>query len=421
MGTELVSARDIYNIVRRTMGVMDAKLMMHGEITGYILYNMLKAEGQSTAMEPAEYTLIGMLHDVGMIKTGYKDGIVQCETTNVWAHSIYGYLFMKYLSPVGDKAEIILYHHLPYKLHSQIKSRYMKITEYLTLADKMDVFMRMDGHGMEKDYFVRNANVTFSAKAMELFQAAQNEYNFMDKLKTNEYQQEMEELFGKIHFSEKEKKGFLEMLVYAIDFRSQQTVIHTMSTKTFALELGRLMRVPTMDLQILYYGSLLHDIGKIVIPLSILEAPRRLTDEEMRVMKAHVVITDKILRGIMDPRIVEVAARHHEKLDGTGYPKGLTGKDLSELERIIAVADILSALYGKRSYKDSFPPEKVKEILKSDADNGKICSEVVGVAISNYDTIIHDYERQRSETMDKYMEITNQYDSIYAKFKNFDA
>lgn len=421
MGTELVSARDIYNIVRRTMGVMDAKLMMHGEITGYILYNMLKAEGQSTAMELAEYTLIGMLHDVGMIKTGYKDGIVQCETTNVWAHSIYGYLFMKYLSPVGDKAEIILYHHLPYKLHSQIKSRYMKITEYLTLADKMDVFMRMDGHGMEKDYFVRNANVTFSAKAMELFQAAQNEYNFMDKLKTNEYQQEMEELFGKIHFSEKEKKGFLEMLVYAIDFRSQQTVIHTMSTKTFALELGRLMRVPTMDLQILYYGSLLHDIGKIVIPLSILEAPRRLTDEEMRVMKAHVVITDKILRGIMDPRIVEVAARHHEKLDGTGYPKGLTGKDLSELERIIAVADILSALYGKRSYKDSFPPEKVKEILKSDADNGKICSEVVGVAISNYDTIIHDYERQRSETMDKYMEITNQYDSIYAKFKNFDA
>lgn len=421
MGTELVSTKDIYNIVRRTMGVMDSKLMMHGEITGYIFYNMLKAEGQSTTMELAEYTLLGMLHDVGMIKTGYKDGIVQCETTNVWAHSIYGYLFMKYLSPVGEKAEIILYHHLPYKLHSQIKSRYMKITEYLTLADKMDVFMRMSGHGMEKDYFVRNADVTFSAKAMELFQTAQNKFNFMGKLKTEEYQKEMEELFQTVHFSEKQKKGFLEMLVYAIDFRSQQTVIHTMSTKTFALELGRLMRVPTTDLQILYYGSLLHDIGKIVIPLSILEAPRRLTDEEMRVMKAHVVITDKILRGIMDPRIVEVAARHHEKLDGTGYPKGLKGEELTELERIITVADILSALYGKRSYKDSFPPEKVKEILKSDADNGKICGKVVQVAISNYDTIIHDYEKQRSETMDKYIEITNQYDSIYAKFKNFDA
>lgn len=421
MGKELVSTKNIYDIVRRAMGVMDSKLMMHGEITGYIFYNMLKAEGQCTAMELAEYTLLGMLHDVGMIKTGYKDGIVQCETTNVWAHSIYGYLFMKYLSPVGDKAEIILYHHLPYKLHSQIKSRYMKITEYLTLADKMDVFMRMNGHGMENDYFVRNANITFSAKAMELFQAAQNQFQFMDKLKTQEYQEEMGELFEKVNFSEKQKKGFLEMLVYAIDFRSQQTVIHTMSTKTFALELGRMMRVSTMDLQILYYGALLHDIGKIVIPLSILEAPRRLTDEEMRVMKAHVVITDKILRGIMDPRIVEVAARHHEKLDGTGYPKGLTGDDLTELERIAAVADILSALYGKRSYKDSMPPEKVKEILRSDADNGKICGKVVQIAINNYDAIIRDYERERSETMEKYIEITNQYDSIYARFKDYDA
>lgn len=421
MGKELVSTKNIYDIVRRAMGVMDSKLMMHGEITGYIFYNMLKAEGQCTAMELAEYTLLGMLHDVGMIKTGYKDGIVQCETTNVWAHSIYGYLFMKYLSPVGDKAEIILYHHLPYKLHSQIKSRYMKITEYLTLADKMDVFMRMNGHGMENDYFVRNANITFSAKAMELFQAAQNQFQFMDKLKTQEYQEEMGELFENVHFSEKQKKGFLEMLVYAIDFRSQQTVIHTMSTKTFALELGRMMRVSTMDLQILYYGALLHDIGKIVIPLSILEAPRRLTDEEMRVMKAHVVITDKILRGIMDPRIVEVAARHHEKLDGTGYPKGLTGDDLTELERIAAVADILSALYGKRSYKDSMPPEKVKEILRSDADNGKICGKVVQIAINNYDAIIRDYERERSETMEKYIEITNQYDSIYARFKDYDA
>ena len=231
----------------------------------------------------------------------------------------------------------------------------------------------------------------------------------------------MGEIFDRVSLNEKQKRGFLEMLVYAIDFRSQQTVIHTMSTKAFALEIGRLMRVSAMDLQILYYGSLLHDIGKIVIPLSILEAPRRLTDEEMRIMKAHVVITDKILRGIMDDRIVEVAARHHEKLDGTGYPRGLTGEELTPLQRATAVADILSALYGKRSYKDSFPPEKIKAILQSDADNGKICPKIVSIVISNFDAIIQNYEKQRNETMERYMEIVGQYDSIYAKFREFDA
>ncbi len=420
MDKELVRAVDIYNVVCKTMSVMDPEIQTHGEITGYIFYNMLKAEGLYTPMELAEYALLGVLHDVGMFKTGYKGDIIQYEISNVWAHSVYGYLFMNYLSPVGNKAEIILYHHLPYRLHSQINSKYIKVTEYLTFADMLDVFMRMKGHGMDRDYFTRNSGVVFSPESLALFRTAQKRFQFMEKLKSGEYQQEMKGLFEAIRFSEKQKKGFLEMLVYAIDFRSQQTVIHTMSAKTFAFELGRLTRVTTMDLQILYYASLLHDIGKIVIPLEILEAPRKLTDEEMRVMKAHVVISDKILRGIMDPRIVEVAVRHHEKLDGTGYPRGLSARDLTKLERIMAVADILSALYGKRSYKDAFPSEKVKEILKSDADNGKICREIVDVAISNYDVIISKYEEQRSATMDKYMEITNRYDSIYERFKAFD-
>ncbi len=419
MRAELVSTGDVYNVMRRALGFMDNTVLQHGEITAYIFYNMLKAEGAYTDVELAEYTLIGMLHDLGMIKTGYKD-VIECETTNVWAHSVYGYLFLRYLSPVGKKAEIVLYHHLPYYLHSQIKSSHMKVTEYLTLADEMDVFMRMDGHGMENDYFIKNANVTFSAKALELFYVAQNRYHFLEKLKTDEYQKELAELFEKVSFSAKQKMGFLEMLVYAIDFRSQQTVMHTMSTKAFALALGRLMRVSSLELQTLYYGSLLHDIGKIVIPLNILEAPRRLNDEEMRIMKAHVVITDKILNGILDEKIVKVAARHHEKLDGTGYPAGLKGEELSVLERITAVADILSALHGKRSYKDSFPPEKIKAILQGDADSGKICKQVVQVATNNFESIIQDYEKERNETMEKYMEILQQYDSIYERFKAFD-
>lgn len=420
MANELITTSNIYEVVRRTLGFMDSKVLSHGEVTAYIFYNMLKADGMYTDMELAEYTLVGMLHDIGMIKTGYKD-IVQGETSNVWAHSVYGYLFLKYLSPVDDMAEIVLYHHLPYQLHSHIKSSQLKVTEYLTLADKMDVFMRMEGHDMEQDYFVKQVNIDFSTRAMEKFNAAQEKFSFLNKLKTDEYQKELAQLFKRVNFSEKQKKDFLEMLVYAIDFRSQQTVLHTMSTKTFALEIGRLMRLSAVDLQILYFGTLMHDIGKIVIPLSILEAPRRLTDDEMRVMRAHVVITEKILRGVFDDRIVDVAAKHHEKLDGTGYPLGLKEEELSQLERIAAVADILSALHGKRSYKDSYAPKKVKAILREDAAAGKISGEVVEVVINNYEAIINNYENQRNDTMERYMEINQQYDSIYERFRKFES
>jgi len=419
MKAELVTTANIYSVVRRALGFMDERVLQHGEITAYIFYNMLKADGTYTELELAEYTLVGMMHDIGMIKTGYDD-IIQCEINNVWAHSIYGYLFLKYLSPVDEMAEVILYHHLPYRLHSHIQSSQMKVAEYLTLADKMDIFMRMEGHGMAGNYFLEKADVEFSAKALEMFNEAREKFSVLEKLGSGEYRLELRQLFDRVKFSEKQKKGFLEMLVYAIDFRSQQTVIHTMSTKTFALEIGRMMRIPVMDLQILYYGTLMHDIGKIVIPLSVLEAPRRLSDDEMEIMKTHVVYSERILHGIIDDRIVNVAARHHEKLDGTGYPLGIDGEQLSLCEKIATVADILSALYSKRSYKEAYPPEKVKAILREDADNGKICPQIVQVAIDNFETIITNYETQRNDTMERYLEIVQQYESIYARFKVFE-
>ena len=418
--TSVIHSKDVYNIIRRSLEIMDVKIMQHGEVTAYLLYKMLQADGSYSEQELADYTMIGMMHDIGMIKTGYSRDVIERETKGVWAHSIYGYLFMRYLSPIGDKAEIVLYHHLPYRLHGMIRSQYMKISEYLTLADKMDVFLRVDGHGMGQDYFAKNINVEFSPKAFEMFNKAQATYNIMSKLKDGSYKEELDVLLTNAHFPEKYKKGFLEMLIYAIDFRSQQTVVHSLATTTFAVEIGRLMRVPTKDLQILYYGALLHDIGKIAIPLEILEAPRRLTNDEMRIMKAHVIISDRILHGVISDEVLEVAIRHHEKLDGTGYYRGITGDELTKLQRTVAVADILSALYGKRSYKDSFDSDKIKVIINEDADNGKICPEIARVAVSNFDTIIRNYEKHRSTTIGIYETILEQYDIIYERFKVYE-
>lgn len=418
--TSIIHSKDVYNIIRRSLEIMDVKIMQHGEVTAYLLYKMLQTEGNYSEQELADYTMIGMMHDIGMIKTGYSKDIIERETKGVWAHSVYGYLFLRYLSPIADKAEIVLYHHLPYRLHSMIKSQYLKISEYLALADKMDVFLRADGNGMGKDYFAKNINVEFSPKAFEIFNKAQAKYDIMTKLKNGSYKEELDVLLTNAHFPEKYKKGFLEMLIYTIDFRSQQTVVHSLATTTFAVEIGRIMRVPTKDLQVLYYGALLHDIGKIAIPLEILEAPRRLNDQEMRIMKAHVIISDRILRGVISDEVLEVAIRHHEKLDGSGYFRGLTGDELTKLQRTVAVADILSALYGKRSYKEAFDADKIKAIISEDANNGKICPEIARVAVSNFDTIIRNYEKQRNNTIGIYETILEQYDIIYDRFKIYE-
>lgn len=412
----VISSKNMYDILRKSFSILNPQLMHHSERTAYILYKMLLAEGRMNNQEMADYVLIALLHDIGTCKLEYIDHWAEYEKNDVWPHSIYGFLFLKYLSPLESKAEVVLYHHLDYNKHYVIKSQYIKIAEYLFMADKMDVVMSMPGT-LESDYLQKYRNIKFSAEALALFLRANAQYKVLDNLKHDDYLKELDELIASVNFSEEYKRKFLQMLVYIIDFRSEHTVIHTLATTIFAQELGEMMHLTAQEKYNLYYGALLHDIGKIAIPLSILEAPGRLTPKEMDIMKKHVEITDHILTGIVDDDVREIAIRHHEKIDGSGYFRGLKGEQLTKPQRIVAVADIISALYGKRSYKEAFDIDKIKEIIKSDADNNKICPQVVGVALRNMNRIIDNFEKKKEVTLGTYMQIKRQEHEIYEQFK----
>lgn len=415
----IIGSSDVYAIIRKSLNMVDDRIMEHGEIVGYILYKMLLNENKCSIRDLPDYTMLGILHDIGIYKDSAEE-LASFESKNVWKHSIYGYLFLRYLSPLKEKAEIILYHHLDYNKYSLINSSYMNVVEYLNFADKMDVYLRMDHPHMEENYFSVYRNSKFSGKAQEAFLKTEQKYHILERIQNGSYQEELHNILGKQLFTEKNKRGFLQMLIYTIDFRSEATVLHTLATTTFATELGRLMHVSGTEIYMLYYGALLHDIGKLVIPVEILEAPRRLTDAEMVVMKSHVAITEEILQGAVNQEVLEIAVRHHEKLDGSGYPRGLTGDRLTKLQRIVAVADILSALYQKRSYKDSLDENEIRRILQEDADHNKICPQVVSCALIHYDTIMSNFEKKKDETMGTYISIIKQYEETYERFKKFE-
>ncbi|MDE5820441.1 MAG: HD domain-containing protein [Lachnospiraceae bacterium] len=415
----IISSKDVNEIIRKTLSIINPKIMNHGDVTGYILFKMLECEQRYTEQELVDYTMLGILHDIGLYKEANVKNVVDFETKNLWPHSIYGFLFLKYLSPMGDKAEIVLYHHLDYNKYGLIHSRFKHIIECLNLADKMDTFLHLKEENLEKDYFTLYRDIKFSGDALDLFWKAEARFGITDNLVNGSYRQEMEELLAKRAFSEQYKKGFLEMLVYTIDFRSEHTVVHTLATVNFAQQLGRLKRLSGKDLRDLYYGALLHDLGKIAIPLHILESPGRLSDQDMKIMKAHVRITEMILEGIVDNDVLQIAVRHHEKLDGSGYHKGLTGDQLTLPQQIVAVADILSALYGKRSYKDAFPKEKIQSIIQGDADNGKISKSTVESLMSHYDQIIAEFEKEKENTIGLYLKIKEQYAEMIERFKDF--
>jgi len=418
----VINSSDVYKIICKTLNTVNVKVMRHSQIVGYTLFKMLQYENEHSLEDIIDYTMLGILHDIGLYKTEIVGRLADYELNNVWDHSVYGYLFLRYLSPLKDKAEVVLYHHLDYNKYSLIQSDHLKVCAHLAYADKLDTYHRLHKTGMPvpRIYFEEQKNISFSARSQQIFELADEKYRINAKIKDGSYLKELDALLGLRKFKEAEIRDFLKMLIYTIDFQSEVTVLHTLATTTFATEIGRLMRLSASDTENLFYGALLHDIGKIMIPVSILESPNRLNESEMAVMRTHVIHTESILKGIVSRDVLDIAIRHHEKLDGSGYPNGYSGDQITKPQRIVAVADILSALYQKRSYKDSYALSTIAQIIKEEAMNGKLCPQTVAYTIKYMNQIMLHFEAQREEIMGIYMQIKEQFDVIYARFKEFE-
>ncbi|WP_243008888.1 HD domain-containing phosphohydrolase [Clostridium sp. AM58-1XD] len=129
-------------------------------------------------------------------------------------------------------------------------------------------------------------------------------------------------------------------------------------------------------------------------------------------MRTHVDICEKIFGGEIEETIERIALRHHEKMNGSGYPKGLCAADLTIPERIVAVADIISALAGTRSYKEAYGKDRIISILTDMIRNNLIDADITGTAISHYDEIMEITRIRCSPLISIYHGIQDEYQAL---------
>ena len=149
-----------------------------------------------------------------------------------------------------------------------------------------------------------------------------------------------------------------------IDARDEDTNGHSRRVAQYTVEIGRMEGLSTDELRELYYAALLHDIGKIAIPDNILNKPSKLTDEEYNTIKSHTSRGANILSQMKNQRLADGAHYHHERYDGKGYPEHLRGEEIPAYGRMIAVADVVDAMYSKRVYKAGITMDVVIAELK---------------------------------------------------------
>ncbi|MGD0960180.1 MAG: HD domain-containing phosphohydrolase [Methylomonas sp.] len=165
-------------------------------------------------------------------------------------------------------------------------------------------------------------------------------------------------------------RAAIEMLGAAGHYNDPYTGEHIWRMAAYSEAIARAAGWTPSQVEMMKLASPTHDTGKIGIPHGILKAPRALTEEEWSIMKTHSQIGYDILSKTDNPvfkMAAEIARFHHEKWDGGGYPLGLSGEDIPESARIVAIADVFDALTTKRPYKEPWPLEKTLDVMKQNS------------------------------------------------------
>lgn len=169
---------------------------------------------------------------------------------------------------------------------------------------------------------------------------------------------------------------------YVVDAKSAFTYHHSVRVAETAEGIARYLGMDAERVTRVRRAALLHDIGKLFVPDAVLHKSANLTDDEMAAVREHASLTDEILRCVGPfNELARMASSHHERLDGSGYPLGLQGDELTMEDRIIAVADFYSAMTETRPYRQAVSHDEAMEVLaryiphKLDAD----CVQALGV------------------------------------------
>lgn len=302
-------------------------------------------------------------------------------------HSVIGEQNIRLMPFRTNVENIILYHHenadgtgplgKPAS-ETGLKSQILHLTDMVDVACKLEKITEKEFDEISK--WVRSqSGKMFSEESVTLFEKTIN-FEKICVLKDKGIIDVLKELMKTkvCDYSDEEIHNIAGLFARIVDYKSEYTEKHSIGVSVKAEQMADYYGFDAEKRIRFYFAAAMHDIGKLVVKNDILEKAGRLTDEEFITIENHASATYYILsqmRGI--PDIIEWASNHHEKLNGTGYPRGLTAESLSFEDRLMACIDIYQALTGKRSYKDEWSHEKAISIMMDMVGRGELDEKIV--------------------------------------------
>lgn len=407
MTEAFTNMRSLLSALARSLNLVNPDMEHHHEQTAYLAFQIAYEMGLRD--EALHYTIYAaLLHDIGSVVSPDPQSLEEIESHSKEVAKI-GASMLRDIGPFEKVAcliEVIQNSYLE-NLALLGEGSALDITQAVHVADGVTSLVQEHVPILNQVKGIMAAlepfrGTQYSPKAFDAMLAvSKHEYLWMDLV----FNPQFLLLFaGNIRdISLEETRVYTRLMSRIIDFRSPFTAMHSAGVAASARELARLAGMTDRECRMMEIAGYLHDVGKLRVPNEILEKPGKLTEEEFNIVKEHPYYTRLIL---MDEdgfeQIANWAGYHHEKLNGNGYPFHFAAEDLDLGARIMAVADIFSAITEVRPYREGMDRQRALAVMHDNVRNGSVCENVVRLLEEHYDEIDAAREKESREVGQRY-------------------
>jgi HD-GYP domain-containing protein (c-di-GMP phosphodiesterase class II) len=390
-----VNLVDLATAIAKVIDLMNAAVGHHQMQVAYWAYRLADALALPDD-EKLDICIAGLLHDIGAFSLQERLDLLEFEDKKPGEHAIAGSLILAPFKPFAAIAELVKFHHLPWKHGSGAVQDGVPVpagSHLLHLADRVAVQISQREPVLAQ---VQNICASISGRRGEVFVPEQVDALLAMRHRAYVWMEATSDpietiLKRTVPFSTRELSArdlveFSKLLCRLIDFKSEFTATHSSGVAAVAVELADVTGFSRNERRLIEIAGYLHDLGKLAIPSEIIEKRGQLNENERFIMRSHVYHTYQTLEPFEVLRPVnQWGALHQERLNGTGYPFGLGGDDLPLGARIMAVADVFTALTEDRPYRKGMDTKSTMSVLQSMSDEDELDAALVARVFRHYD------------------------------------
>jgi HD-GYP domain-containing protein (c-di-GMP phosphodiesterase class II) len=374
----------------------------HQQRTAVIATGIAKYSNADRVLTQAIFSA-ALLHDIGALSVEEKLSLHAFETCDHQAHCIRGAVLLEKVPWLKQTAQIVRKHHTIWsELDGSLDDPVIFAAQVIYLADYVERVIDRERYILHQTQDIvekvqKLRGMVVNGQIIDTFLELAKREDFWLTLASPHL---MFTLFAKDNYYDVESglpalSLIAEVFRDIIDFKSPFTATHSSGVSACAGILAELYGFTDTDLELIKIAGNLHDIGKMAISNQILEKAGRLDEKEFAVIKSHPFYTYYVTKPIdgLD-KVAEWAAFHHEKLDGSGYPFHCKAAQIDTGARIMAVADIFTAIEEDRPYRHGMTKAEIYKVLRQQAGQGLIEAKIVNLLFDNYD-LVRGYVREK--------------------------